>query len=103
MFFGEESKKNDKNQDYSPSNINVNHSAINIHNNYFVNNNDTDQAIIESSIPSVSVNGFIVPLTNGPTNIEAKNTWPMSREISDRVLNLTKEKENAIYFNNNNL
>lgn len=46
---------------------------------------------MERSIPEKSVGAFDTPLTIGPINIEAKNTWAISLVAADNAFNLAFE------------
>lgn len=55
-----------------------------------------DQKIADSNSPKTDKNQSIMPVSIGPTNIDAKNIWPMSLLISDKVFN--RAEESSIFF-----
>jgi len=92
FLFGNQSNKSNSNDNQSAKNVNISHNCIGVHNNYsLTNENDNHQQVADKINPQ-NTNGQLNDFSNnGPINIEAKNICAMSRQISDNVLNLTRD------------
>ena len=90
-LFSGNNKQGGGNKKQSPENIYTSHGAIKTCHNYsFTNNKLIYQKPIESAKPAENSEASVVLVTIGPTNIDAKNTWPTYLKISASDLDLVK-------------
>lgn len=90
FFNGNQDNQANGNSKESAENVNCSHNIKKIY-NYLTSNKLNDQNTRDKTNPETIDTQFITPSTRGSTNTEAKKTWPMSRQISDKTAGLINE------------
>lgn len=106
LFLVVNSKQENNNDSQSSENVESSHNFCNIHKNYsFINETLECQARTEKSNPNNEIERSTDPVMSGPINIEAKNTCPISRKISENTFVLSIQKlyqgQNHCQFSSN--
>jgi len=82
--FGENPQEDDGNSQQRPKDVEIGHNGGEVTHSYaLLKNALVSQKITESINPEIARVISSVSATSGPTISEAKNTWPMSRDISE--------------------
>ncbi|PIS16397.1 MAG: hypothetical protein COT61_04145, partial [Candidatus Portnoybacteria bacterium CG09_land_8_20_14_0_10_44_13] len=99
--FGDQNNNSESDGQESTENIEIGHNVVDVH-SYFVANKLNPQKNIDKIKPVKIIGKLIDSVASGPMNIEAKNTCPISRQISESVSNLGENKLATIYSQYNN-
>ena len=101
-LFGNQNNQSNSNGQQGAKDIETSHNSVNIVHDYLDDNKVSDQNTKDKINPEITVAQLSELLKNGAMKTDAKNTWAMSREISERVSNLDSDRVIYSYFNNSN-